>query len=106
MFKKIKSDYYRGTWVAQSVKHLPLAQVIISGPAQQRWSVLLLWSPTHELSHTLKVFFSKRTPGWHSLKLPLAQGVIPKSWDGFPQRDPCIEPSSPSLSLRLSLFLS
>ena len=36
---------------------------------------------------------------------PLAQGVIPESWDRVPYRAPCMEPASPvSASLRVSLM--
>ena len=37
--------------------------------------------------------------------LPLAQGMIPGSWDRVPHQGPCREPASPSASLPV-LFMS
>ena len=36
--------------------------------------------------------------------LPLAQGVIPGSWDRVPHRAPCVEPASPSACVSASLL--
>ena len=38
--------------------------------------------------------------------LPLAQGVIPGSWDRVPHQDPRMEPASPSACVSASLSLS
>ena len=43
---------------------------------------------------------------WVVEHLPLVQGVIPGSWDQVPHQAPCKEPTSPSMSLPLSLCLS
>ena len=36
-------------------------------------------------------------------RLPLAQGVIPESWDRAPHRAPCMEPAFPSACVCLSV---
>ena len=38
--------------------------------------------------------------------LPLAQGMIPGSWDGVPHQAPCMEPASPSAYVSASLSVS
>ena len=81
----------RGTLVAQLVKHLSLAQVMIPGSGI-KLHVRLLIQP--------RVYFSL------SLCLEclhLARGVIPRSWDRVLHRAPQREPASPSVSL--SVFL-
>ena len=35
--------------------------------------------------------------------LPLAQGVVPASWDQVARRAPCVEPASPSAYISASL---
>ena len=55
-------------------------------------------------------------PGWLSSwasafgsavgRLPLAEGVIPGSWDRIPHRAPCREPASPSACVSPSLYVS
>ena len=39
-------------------------------------------------------------------RLPLAQVVIPGSWDQVPYQAPCMEPASPSTYVSASLFVS
>ena len=46
------------------------------------------------------------TPGWLSEHLPLAQLIIPRSWDWVPHRVPCMEPASSSACVSASLSLS
>ena len=38
--------------------------------------------------------------------LPLAQVVVPGSWDRVPHRAPCMEPASPSACVSASLSVS
>ena len=63
-------------------------------------------------SQTLKLRFLGCLHGSAVEHLPLAQGVIPESWDQVPHQAPCMGPATPSacvsacLSLSLSLSLS
>ena len=57
-------------------------------------------APTFQLR---KLSIGGRLGGSGFQRLPLAQGVIPKSWDRIPHQAPCREPAFPSACLCLSL---
>ena len=100
-----------------SIWLLVLAQVIISG----FWDQALHWA-LHWVCGLLKILFlplflplpcpslNKRwgAPGGSAVEwLPLAQVLIPGSWDWVPhQAPPCREPASPSAYVSVSASLS
>ena len=55
---------------------------------------------------TIKFLLSGWLGGSAVEHLPLAQGMIPESWDRVPHRAPRREPASLPRSLPLSLYLS
>ena len=76
---------------------------------------LLRQSSLHEVntSHSLESYYKnknkdkqERLGGSVVGRLPLAQGMVPESWDQVPHWAPCMEPSSPSACVSASLCVS